>query len=317
MQLNKTYLYAGIGLVAAAALTVVLVMKAPNRPGSAAAESDSPTLSKPRAVAFTSDGNLVVADSKNNRLWLQKLDGTLIKKAGKLGTGEGQFKEPCGVAVGKDGSIYVADTFFTLDEKGGLPWGRVQKFSKDLKFKAAFGKSEIAPTDLFGPRAVAVDPSGNVWLSDTGNHRLVKYDADGKFIASFGKKGKGKGEFIEPFGLAFDAEGNAYVADRLNYRIQVLNSQGQYLREFKVAGWEDTQINVEPYVAVDSQRKLVYVSDPTKKKIHRYSLTGTNAKDITKSDSGDLSLPTGLALGPDGTLYITDGNLARVVSLKP
>ena len=317
MQLNKTYLYAGIGLVAAAALTAVLVLKAPNRGAAAAAEADSATLSKPRALAVTADGNLIVADSKNNRLWLQKTDGTVIKKVGKLGTGEGQFHEPCGVAAAKDGSIYVADTSFTLDEKGGLPWGRVQKFNGDLKFKAAFGKSEVAPTDLFGPRAVAVDPSGNVWLSDTGNHRVVKYDADGKFLGSFGAKGKGKLQFVEPFGIAFDAQGNAYIADRLNYRIQVLNSAGQYLREFKVPGWEDTQINVEPYVAVDSQRGFVYVSDPTKKKIHRFSLTGTGHKEITKAGTVDLSQPTGLALGPDGTLYVTDGNLARVLSIKP
>ena len=317
MQLNKTYLYAGIGLVAAAALTAVLVLKAPATPGSASANADSPTLNKPRALALTASGDVVIADSKNNRIWVQKISGEVIKKFGKAGTGEGLFSEPCGVAVAKDGSIYVADTFFTLAENHGLPWGRIQKFSKEFKFKAAFGKSETAPTDLFGPRAIAVDPTGNVWLSDTGNHRLVKYDGDGKFIATYGKKGKGKGEFIEPFGLAFDSQGNAYVADRLNYRIQVLNSNGQYVREFKVAGWEDTQINVEPYVAIDNARGFVYVSDPTKKKVHRYSLTGTGHKEFLKASDGDFSQPTGLATTPDGNLLVTDGNLARVLTLKP
>lgn len=317
MQLNKTYLYAGLGLVAAAGLTAWLVMKAPSVPGSAAANADSPTLAKPRAVAVLADGDLVVADSKNNRLWFQKADGTLIKKVGKLGTGEGQFKEPCGVAVGKDGSIYVADTFYTLDEKGGLPWGRIQKLNKDGKFKASFlNAGELAPKDFFGPRAIAIDPAGNVWLSDTGNHRVVKFDADGKVLGSYGKKGKGKGEFIEPFGIAFDGQGNAYVADRLNYRIQVLDNNGAYLREFKVPGWEDTQINVEPYVAVDAQGGFVYVSDPTKKKVHRFSLTGGGHKEYTKSASGDFSQPTGLAFA-NGTLYVTDGNLARVLTLKP
>ena len=316
MQLNKTYLYAGLGLVAAAGLTAWLVMKAPSVPGNPS-NVDSPTLAKPRAVAVLASGDLVVADSKNNRLWFQKLDGTLIKKVGKLGTGEGQFKEPCGVAVGKDGAIYVADTFYTLDEKGGLPWGRVQKFNKDGKFKGSFlNAGELAPKDFFGPRAIAIDPAGNVWLSDTGNHRLVKFDADGKVLGSFGKKGKGKGEFIEPFGIAFDAQGNAYVADRLNYRIQVLDNNGAYLREFKVPGWEDTQINVEPYVAVDAQGGFVYVSDPTKKKVHRFSLTGSGHKEYTKSANGDFSQPTGLAFAA-GTLYVTDGNLARVLTLKP
>jgi sugar lactone lactonase YvrE len=317
MQLNKTYLYTGIGLVAVAALTALLVLKAPSKPGSPD-NGDSPTLSKPRALAIDANGNLVIADSKNNRLWVQKMNGEVLKKVGKAGTGEGLFREPCGVAVGKDGSVYVADTFFTLAENGGLPWGRVQKFSKDYKFKAVFAKPESGSSDLFGPRAIGVDPSGNVWLSDTGNHRLVKYDADGKFIAAYGKRGKGKAEFVEPFGLAFDAQGDVYVADRLNYRVEVLNGNGQYLREFKVAGWEDTQINVEPYLAIDNSRGFIYVSDPTKKKVHRYSLTGTGHKEFTKFDGGgDFSQPTGLAVAPDGTLLVTDGNLARVVTLKP
>jgi DNA-binding beta-propeller fold protein YncE len=316
MQLNKTIIISTLGLVALGGLTAYFVMHAPNS-GQSAAAAESNTLSKPRAIAVTAGGDLVVADSKNNRLWVQKVDGTLLKKVGKQGTGEGQFREPCGVAVGKDGAVYVADTFFTLDEKGGLPWGRVQKFNKDYKFKAAFGKSEEAPNDLFGPRAIAVDPAGNVWLSDTGNHRVVKYDADGKFLGSFGKRGKALGEFIEPFGIAFDGQGNAYVADRLNYRIQVLDPAGKALRSFKVDGWEDTQINVEPYVAVDAKRGLVYVSDPTRKKIHRYGLDGKGHKELTAALEGALSQPTGLAVGPDGTLYITDGNLARVMTIKP
>ena len=317
MQMNKTYLYAGIGLVAAAGLTAWFVINAPQGNGGAKDNGDSPTMAKPRSLAIDSKGDIVVVDSKNNRLWIQKMNGEVVKKVGKLGTGEGLFREPCGVAVGKDGSIYVADTFYTTADGGGLPWGRVQKFNKDYKFKAVFAKPEHGSADLFGPRDIAVDPSGNVWLSDTGNHRLVKYDADGKSIASIGKKGKGKGEFVEPFGITFDAQGNVYVADRLNYRVQVLDGNGQYLREIKIAGWEDTQINFEPYLAIDNNRGYLYVSDPTKKKVHRYALNGTGHKELTKFDGGEFSQPTGLATAPDGTLLVSDGNLARVVTLKP
>jgi sugar lactone lactonase YvrE len=292
-------------------------MKAPNRPGAGADGGDAANLAKPRALAFDASGNVVVADSKNNRLWVQKPTGELLKKVGKLGTGEGQFREPCGVAVGKDGSVYVADTFFTLDEKGGLPWGRIQKFNKDYKFKMVFPKPEGAG-DLFGPRGIGVDPSGNVWVSDTGNHRLLKYDADGKLLAAYGKRGKGKVEFVEPFGLAFDAQGRVYVADRLNYRVEILDTNGQYQGEIKLPGvWEDTQINVEPYLAVDSQRGFLYVSDPTKKKVHRYKLDGSGHKEYTRFEGGEFSQPTGLALAADGSLLVSDGNLARVVTLKP
>jgi sugar lactone lactonase YvrE len=299
-------------------VTAALVFKAPKPGGASAPQGDPEGLSKPRGLAVAPDGNLVIADSKNNRIVRQKPEGALVKRFGKLGAKDGEFREPCAVAVDRAGFIYVADTFHTLDAGGGLPWGRVQKFSSEGKFMASWGKISVAPNDLFGPRGIALDSDGNVYLADTGNHRIVKYGDAGAFVAAWGKKGKGPGEFIEPFGLAFDKDDNLYVADRLNFRVQVLNKAGKAIRQFKVDGWEEGQINMEPYLAIDQKRELIYVSDPTKRKVHRYSLTGGGHKEFTAGTEGAFSLPTGLALrASDGVLFITDGNLGRVFSLKP
>ena len=319
MQINKTYLYVGIGLLAAGGVTAALVLKAPKPGGGAATPAGDPEgFSKPRAIALMPSGNVIIADSKNNRLVIQKAEGSLVKRVGHMGTKDGDFREPCGVAVDRAGFIFVADTFYTLDEKGGLPWGRVQKFSSEGKFMASWGKVSVAPNDLFGPRGIAVDSDGNVYLADTGNHRIVKYGDAGAFVAAWGKKGKAPLEFIEPFGLAFDKSDNLYVADRLNYRVQVLSKDGKFLRQFKVEGWEEGQINMEPYLAVDQKRELVYVSDPTKRKVHRYNLSGGAHKEITAAAEAAFSLPTGLAVREsDGVVFVTDGNLARVLTIKP
>jgi DNA-binding beta-propeller fold protein YncE len=303
-----------------AAGTAVLVLKAPGRKGAAAASSAEPVgLAKPRALAYGSKGELIIVDSKNDRLEVRYPDGK-VKHVGRRGIAKGEFHEPCGVAVDKDGDVYVADTFYTQDPNGGLPWGRVEKFDKDYDFKSELGKIEGNP-NLFGPRAVAVDGQGRVWLSDTGNGRIVVYGPDGNYIKDFGHKGNKPLEFNEPFGVAFDAQGNAYIADRLNFRIQVVSPSFAFVRQFKVDGWDNAQINVEPYVAIDQAKGLIYISDPTKKKVHRYDLMGHGHKTYDRANIGAVveafQLPTGLAMAPDGSVTVSDGGSGHILTLKP
>jgi DNA-binding beta-propeller fold protein YncE len=319
MQINKTYLIVGGLMAALAGATAYLVLKAPATPGSSSS-GPAEGLAKPRALAIDKKGNVVIVDSKNNRIVIQKKDGSLVRRFSKLGTAKGELREPCGVAVSSKGDIYVADTFHTLDPNGGLPWGRIQKFEDDGDFDAVLPKPEEGSTDFFGPRAVAVDPSDRVWVSDTGNHRLLVYGADGKFLKSLGQKGKGELEFQEPFGLAFDPQGNAYVADRLNTRIEVISKDFAFVRSIKVDGWEAAQINQEPYVAVDAAKGKLYVSDPTKNKVLVYGLDGKKQPALTQGMEGPaavpFNLPTGLAVS-EGVLYVSNGGDGRILTVKP
>jgi len=65
-----------------------------------------------------------------------------------------------------------------------------------------------------------VDSSGNVYVADTGNHRIQKFNASGEFLAKWGSEGTGDGQFDCPYGVAVDSNGNVYVADMGNDRIQ-------------------------------------------------------------------------------------------------
>lgn len=320
MQINKTYAYTAIGLVAAAALTSLLLLRAPKKSADAVAEAGA-GLNKPRALSVAPDGALWVADSRNHRLVKQDAGGNVIKTLGRQGSGDGQFKEPCGVWVDKAGLVYVADTFHSPNPDGGFPWGRVQKFSAEGVFMGAWGKVSVPPNDLFGPRAIAADSKGNVYLADTGNHRIIKYSDNGSFLSVIGKGGKAGsavGEFKEPFGLALDKSDNLYVADRLNFRVQVFSPAGKPLRQIKVDGWEDNQINQEPYLAVDSKRGYLYVSDPTKRKVHRYGLSGGGHVVYDKGVEAAFKQPTGVAVREsDGVVFVTDGETGKVLTLRP
>ncbi|MES2201153.1 MAG: NHL repeat-containing protein [candidate division FCPU426 bacterium] len=315
--MQKSHLYAAGGLLAAALLAAGLVLLSHYHKPAKAVAAEAQGLAKPRGLALAPDGGLYIVDSRNHRIEKRGANGAMQRRFGKNGIRDGELREPCGVALGKDGFLYVADTFYTLDPKGGLPWGRIQKFSADGVFAGSWGKVPVLPNDLFGPRDIAVDSKNFVYVSDTGDHRIVKYSSDGSFVKTWGKKGSAAGEFIEPFGIAFDDKDRLYVVDRLNFRVQIFDSNGKYLREFKADTGDQEQINREPYVAVDSVRGWVWVSNPAAGHVSRYSLDGSGHKAYDTALEGKLKQPTGMAVRPDGTLLVSDGEQGKIMTVKP
>lgn len=60
---------------------------------------------------------------------------------------------------------------------------------------------------------------GNVYVVDSGNHRIQKFDGNGTFLCSFGNRGKTEGQVNFPYGIAVDKEGSVYVVDSGNNRV--------------------------------------------------------------------------------------------------
>ena len=70
------------------------------------------------------------------------------------------------------------------------------------------------------PWGIAVDESGDVYVSDTGNQRIQKFDREGNFITQWGGFGNADGHFNFPYGLSVDSWGNVLVVDSGNMRVQ-------------------------------------------------------------------------------------------------
>jgi DNA-binding beta-propeller fold protein YncE len=65
-----------------------------------------------------------------------------------------------------------------------------------------------------------VDGAGDVYVTDTGNHRIEKFDREGNFISQWGGFGNGDGQFNFPYGITVDTKGSVFVVDSGNTRVQ-------------------------------------------------------------------------------------------------
>jgi DNA-binding beta-propeller fold protein YncE len=207
------------------------------------------------------------------------------------GSGPGQFRQPCGVAAGRDGSIYVADT-----------WNhRIVKLDRNGQFQLEWRDEDQG---FWGPRAVAVAPNGTVFVADTGNKRILAYESTGRRLFDFGGEGSEPGKLIEPVGLTIDeATGTLYVADTGNHRIQAFDLEGRFRSILPVFGWQE--FYTEPYLAWHAG--MLWATDSFNRRINAYDSRGTLLRSIDGAGGSLLlSRPTGIAVASDGRVYVSD-----------
>ena len=86
-----------------------------------------------------------------------------------------------------------------------------------------FGSHGSDDGQFDSPTELKIDKKDNIYVVDTGNHRIPVFDLNGDFITKFGVYGSNPGEFINPIALDIDSKGNIYVTDERNFRVQVFS----------------------------------------------------------------------------------------------
>lgn len=208
--------------------------------GSADGQGRNARFWAPFGVAVDAAGNVYVADTANNTIRKITPDGlvtTLAGLAGHPGSDDGtnstaRFRNPWSVAVDSSGAVFVADmsndtirrispegVVHTIAGQAGMT-GYADGWGNDARFNHPFG--------------VAVDGSGDVYVSDTAND-VIRRIAPGHIVTTLaglaGTPGNadgsgGNARFWNPEGLTVDSSGNIYVADTGNNVIRKITPMG-------------------------------------------------------------------------------------------
>ena len=287
-------------------------------------------MSAPRALAVDPTGRLLVSDTFTNRIDLYWPGSsayagswTAASEAepaplipGAPPSSEGAVRgltSPLGIGVSPNGYIYVEDTAHHLLTR---LWG-------DGTYLSTMGS--LTGASALDWSAVAVSSStGDIYLSDTTNNRILVYNPEGTLLGAWGADGgngtagTGPGQFNSPRGIAIDAAGNVYVADYYNDRIEKLSSTGSFIGEWGIKGTRPGRFENPAGVAIDGAGH-VYVVDYGNNRVEAFNENGTYLQEwgLRGTALGDFSQPTAIAVGCEGAVYVADTNNNRVERFLP
>ncbi|MCK4816338.1 SMP-30/gluconolactonase/LRE family protein, partial [bacterium] len=226
----------------------------------------------------------------------------------KWNTNKDTHQNPTGVAVDKDGNVYVAGQ------------QKIVKYTRDGTY--VFHIENIPNSDDFYISShemhVAVDDSGNIYVSAWDDFTIFKFDSGGNFLTKWDSWDDGgqTDNFHYPSGLAVDNNGNVYVCDTHHHRIVKLDSTGALVTKWSTwnDGVNDHSFNEPHHITLDDSGD-VYVCDHSNQRIVKFDSSGNYLNLMFGSwGSGDGQFHSlrGIAVDFEKNIYAVDQNLHRV-----
>ena len=256
-------------------------------------------LTAPYGIAFEPDGDILVADSVADKIFVFYNNGTLKSSFGSDGSGDGQFDSPKGVSLAPNGDIFVADD-------GN---DRIQVFNSTYNYKTQFGFADSDSTrNITSPVNIAFEPDGDVLVVDLDSGQVFVFDPVFSFKSKFDL-----GQGTAPIDVARLPNGDILVADFFKHRISVFDSAYNYKTQFGSAGLDDGQLNVPRALHVTYNGDILVIEGGNDRisvfdSAYNYKFQfGSHG-----SSDGEFIALTGVALAPNGDIFVADGGNARI-----
>ncbi len=188
----------------------------------------------------------------------------------------------------------------------------------ELSSDGGFGSAGASSGQFDSPSRIAVGPNGDLWVTDSDNHRVQRFNQNGEYLDEFGEGGSGNGKFWEPIGIDIDSAGNVYVVDAGNNRVQKFNDEGEYLDQFGAEGTGNGQFGYPFGIAVGEEGD-VYVADSGNHRVQRFDADGKFLASFGEAGTGDgrLDFPFDIAVDPAGDVLVADSFHHRVQKFSP
>jgi len=285
---------------------------------------------RPFDVAIDNEGNLWVADERNNHRVVKlsafdhfllmvgkKVNKTKVAEEGsseaeqnlctdasgdECGKGTG-FERPDGIAIAPQGDIWVSESYYS----------HVKHYSPDGELLGEIGTHGSGEGEIDSPRGIDFDAEGNLVIADQDNNRIVELNQKGEFVSQFGTEGNGDGQFISPSGVAVDPTGAIWVADTGNHRVQKFDDGTKFLGAFGSEGTSDGEFKYPYGIGADSQG-TIWVVDSFHDRIQALNGEGEYLMQFGKygSEDGQFYIPKGVGFNSRGDIWIADNNNDRI-----
>ncbi len=164
------------------------------------------------------------------------------------------------------------------------------------------------------PTGIAYNRKTNeVWITETGAHRVSIFSADGAQIKSLGGRGTGPGLFNFPTHIWIDPDGTAYIVDAMNFRIQIFSETGNYISGFGEAGNVSGSMARPKGIACDSKGNI-YVADALFNNVQIFDKKGRFLYYFGEQGQSreQFWMPSGIYIDNMDNIYISDSYNNRV-----
>ena len=321
------------------------------------------SLYQPENLAVDGGGNLYVADLQNSRvLYYPSGSTTATRVYGQNGSftngsapavSANSLNNPYGLALDSSGDLYIADwnnSRVLFYPAGSTTATRVYGQNGSFTTNTA-NNGGVSASSLNGPQAVALDSSGDLYVADTGNSRILFYPVgstaatrvygqNGSFTTNTPNNGGVSATSMnQPFAITLDSSGDLYVADDQNSRVlfypvgsttatRVYGQNGSFATNTHNNGGVSANSLYGPQgVALDSGGNL-YVADYFNSRVLFYPAGSTTAARVygqhgsftsnsANTDANSLSNPAAVVLDSTGNLYVADKSNNRVLEFGP
>jgi sugar lactone lactonase YvrE len=261
------------------------------------------------SVALSADGNTALVggpldDGEAGAAWVfRRFGSTWTQEGSKLTASGASGSAQFGAAVALSSGANI-----------GLIGGPTDYAGTGAAWVFACGAegfcNNFTPENIEGtfkePTAVALDPSGNIWVADSGHNRVLEFNSKRENVRQFGSEGTGEGQFKGIGGIAANSSGDVYVSG--SDRVQEFSPSGEYLRQFGSPGSGNGQFLSPSGIAVDGSGN-VWVLDKLNYRVQEFSSSGAYLGQFGSkgTENGQLGWASGLAFS-GGNLYVADSS---------
>lgn len=265
------------------------------------------------------------------------------------------FRAPAGVAV-RGTTVYISDVATNTIWSRDLETGAETLIAGSLGSGFSGDGGPATDAQLTGPRGLAIDAVGNLFIADSGNHAVRKIAVDGTITTVAGDGNRGfsgdggsakRSRLNTPTAVAVDSKGNLYIADTLNHRIRKVNRAGTIITVagsgalstvghgtggFGFSGDGGpavrAQLSIPEGVAIDSRGNL-FIADTGNDRIRMVNTSGIirtiagTGRNVYAGNGGpavraNLYAPVGITVGPAGNVYFSERyqNMIRMITAR-